>query len=257
MSSGASSAQYEKPRTGRSSCGLLTPRSNRIPTIPSLLSPAFPGSVPAADASDDASAIAVLTIAATSSNPPLTIRTRSPKCRSRSPAAATAAGSRSMPRRWRSGRAVRMAVAWPPPPNVASTNNPVGTGRTSSTTSSSITGSCWKAGCAPAPVVTGPSPLGSDPRVRVLVFDRDRQQPPGRVDESEAGGRGACAVPSGGLVASPKACRCQGAAWCQFDRSPRCRTPGGLPSRSARGRPRCRAPTTDLGPRSRCGRTPR
>ena len=36
MSSGASSAQYEKPRTGRSSCGLLTPRSNRIPTIPSL-----------------------------------------------------------------------------------------------------------------------------------------------------------------------------------------------------------------------------
>ncbi len=36
MSSGAASAQYEKPRTGRSSCGLLTPRSNKIATIPSF-----------------------------------------------------------------------------------------------------------------------------------------------------------------------------------------------------------------------------
>ena len=83
MSSGAASAQYEKPRTGRSSCGLLTPRSNKMPTMfPSLL-PAMP---------------VLPTMCATSSKPPCTMRARSPKGSSAAPAASTATGSRSMPR---------------------------------------------------------------------------------------------------------------------------------------------------------------
>src|SRR5215207_1327135 len=72
MSSGAASAQYEKPRTGRSSWGLLTPRSNKIATIPS-----FPTN-------------SVLPMISEScSKPPCTMRTRSPKGSSAAPAAAT------------------------------------------------------------------------------------------------------------------------------------------------------------------------
>ena len=49
------------------------------------------------------------------------------------------------------------------------------------------------------------------PRLRfVSLSPRDRHQPPERVDESKAGGRGACAASPGGLVAGPQARLCQG-----------------------------------------------
>ena len=89
MSSGAVGPVREAP-LGRSSCGLLTPRSNRIPTM-SLVSPRCR---------------CLSTISAMCSKPPCTMRTRSPKGSSAAPAAATAAGSRSMPRSRRSGRAL-------------------------------------------------------------------------------------------------------------------------------------------------------
>ena len=119
MSSGAS-AQYEKPRSLRSSCGLLTPRSNKIPTM-------FPSR-------------SVLTIPARSSNPPRTIRARGPNPARASRAAFTASGSRSMPRTRTSSLAASTRRACPPPPTVASTITPDGTGARSSTTSRPITG---------------------------------------------------------------------------------------------------------------------
>ncbi len=119
MSSGASD-QYEKPRSARSSCGLLTPRSNSTPTMfPSL--------------SDSA-------ISARCSKPPCTTRARSPKRSSASCAATTATGSRSMPRSRRSGRASSRSPACPPPPAVASMTVPGGTGKSRSTTSRPMTG---------------------------------------------------------------------------------------------------------------------
>ena len=46
------------------------------------------------------------------------------------------------------------------------------------------------------------APAGPTDLVRISSSP-DRHQPPGRTDESEAGGRGACAASPGGLVAAP------------------------------------------------------
>src|SRR4051794_28889521 len=69
--------------------------------------------------------------------------TRSPKGARTSAAAANACWSRSMPTNDRSGRASSNRRAWPPPPTVASTSVPAGTGWKIRTISSAITGTWW------------------------------------------------------------------------------------------------------------------
>ena len=81
--------QYENPRSARSSCGLLTPRSNSTPTM----SPC-----------DSA-------MSAMSENPARTNWTRSPKRASATREAAMAASSRSIPMSRRSDRASRSSPA--------------------------------------------------------------------------------------------------------------------------------------------------
>src|SRR3954447_354152 len=68
---------------------------------------------------------------------------RSPTGARTAAAAVSAAGSRSIPTSERSGRASSSSRAWPPPPTVASTNTPGGTGRKISTIRSAITGRWW------------------------------------------------------------------------------------------------------------------
>ena len=58
--------------------------------------------------------------------------------------AASASSSWSMPTTRRCGWASSSARAWPPPPRVASTSTPAGTGANSSVISSTITGRCGK-----------------------------------------------------------------------------------------------------------------
>src|SRR5262245_59077593 len=190
MSRGAS-ARYEKPRAARSSCGLLTPRSNSTPMR--FPSPSF------------------ATIRAMSSNPPRTTRARCPYGSSRARAAATASPSRSMPRTETSGRASRRRRACPPPPTVPSTTSPAGTAASSSSTSRAITGWCANASVDPRVI--------PESRLSSTVMRRTQLQPPGRatavrlslrIDSVEAGGVGASPRHPGGwsqvhckLVSSP------------------------------------------------------
>ena len=123
MSSGAASAQYENPRTGRSSCGLLTPRSNKIATIPSF---------PTMSAFPRCRRLARSRPARCGPGPRRVRAPRPPLPRRRDPGRCRGDGGRG----GRSGG----ARAWPPPPTVASTTSPVGTAARSSVTSAAITG---------------------------------------------------------------------------------------------------------------------
>ena len=177
MSSGAASAQYENPRTGRSSCGLLTPRSNKIATIPS-----FP-----------TMSTTLLEAALHDADPvPEGFERRARRCHGGGiPVDAeefeVGPGASGAP-----GRGHRH-------PTVASTTSPVGTAASSSSHLRRhhrlVDGTSSTSSSSRLPL----------PGLAASSSPRDRHQPPGRVDESEAGGRGACAAPPGGLVAGPQA----------------------------------------------------
>jgi len=106
MSTGPSTRKLN-PRSGWSSWGELTPRSRRMPSY---------------GAHSDASS-------AMSAKAPRMGWNLSPKRWSRALAAASAAGSRSMPMTMPSGPvASRKASEWPPPPRVQSRKRPAGCG---------------------------------------------------------------------------------------------------------------------------------
>src|SRR5581483_4057870 len=119
MSSGASAA-YEKPRSGRSSCMLETPRSSRIPSARTPFSASWSRMI---------------------EKSPRRSRAWTPAVRRKRSKYGRTVGSRSiaitLPRPFRS-RASR--VAWPPAPKVASTRVSPGSSASSERTSSARTG---------------------------------------------------------------------------------------------------------------------
>ena len=104
-------SRYENPRSARSSCGLLTPRSIRIPITCS----------PSPCRSTSVGELLESSVHH--------VRPRSPKGASRGRATATASASRSIPSSRTSGRASSSRPRGPAPPTVQSTISPVRNGQ--------------------------------------------------------------------------------------------------------------------------------
>mmetsp|Transcript_19334 Transcript_19334/g.53078 ORF Transcript_19334/g.53078 Transcript_19334/m.53078 type:complete len:238 (-) Transcript_19334:669-1382(-) len=135
ISSGPS-ARKLKPRSGQSSCGEETPRSARMPATCDA-----PSHQPE-----------LLMCVETSPKSPRMRRTRSwPKRRSRAPAASRARSSRSIPRSRTPGHCSNSASLCPAPPSVQSTTmapSAKSAAAKASTTSGSMTDTCWKTGAS-------------------------------------------------------------------------------------------------------------